>query len=131
MRWFRRRDVPPLGRKGEQIAVRFLKRNGLKMLARNYRSPTGEADLIVLDTTTRKAQGAETIAFVEVKTRSCDRYTDPESAVDTDKRRRIRKVSEYYLAHHPAEGYNVRFDIVSVVIQDQGKPEINYIQDAF
>ena len=128
---FRRRQPPPLGPRGEKLALRFCKRRGLKLLARNYRCPVGEADLILLDVSTRRRNGAETIAFVEVKTRSSNRYTDPQAAVNAEKRRRLRKVAEYYLAERGAEGFNVRFDIVAIVARDGETPEIDYIPDAF
>ncbi len=120
-----------LGPRGEKIARRFLRKAGLKILAHNYRCPEGEADLIVLDTSTRRTLGAETIAFVEVKTRSCGRYTDPQSAVDADKRRRLRNVAGYYLAARGGRAFNVRFDIVAIVLGEAGPPRIEHIQDAF
>jgi len=128
---FRRRRKLPLGRLGEKLTRRFCRRSGLKILACNYRCPVGEADLVVLDASTRRQGGAETIAFVEVKTRRSDRYTDPQAAVNADKRRKMRKVADYYLATHDAEGFNVRFDIAAVVIRDGGEGEINYIPGAF
>ncbi len=134
---FRRfgKDRTPLdpGRAGETLAARFLKRRGLKILARNYRCPAGEADLIALDRTTRKTDRAETICFVEVKTRRTDKYTTPASAVDADKQGRLVNVARYYLAHHPAEGYNVRFDVLCVVYDPDGKQRarIDYIPRAF
>jgi len=128
---FRRRAQTPLGPTGERLAGRFLRRRGMKILARNYRCPAGEADMIVLDATHRRQHGAETIALVEVKTRSTDRYTDPQAAVNDDKRRRLRKVADYYLATHDAEGFNLRFDIVAIVIRSGQKPRIDYIPEAF
>lgn len=128
---FRQTTQPELGQRGEKLAVGFLKRRGLKLLARNYRCPSGEVDLIMLDRSTRPSSGAETIAFVEVKTRSSDRHTDPQSAVNADKRRRMRKVANYYLAGRDCEDLNVRFDVVAVVVRDGLKPEISYIPDAF
>jgi len=118
-----------LGRRGEKLAARHLKRRGLKILARNYRCPAGEVDLIALDPT-NKHLGAETIAFVEVKSRSSDHYTDPESAVRADKQRRIRKVAGYYLQRRRVEGYNIRFDIVAVVF-DGDRPTVRYTPNAF
>ena len=102
----------------------------MKVLAVNYRCPAGEADLIALDTATRGSLGAETIAFIEVKTRARDQYTDPAAAVDRDKQRRINKVADYYLARHDADDLNVRFDVVSIVL-GAGKPRIDYLEDAF
>lgn len=119
-----------LGARGERIARNLLNRQGLKILAENYRCPSGEVDLIALQGATREIP-AETIIFVEVKTRSGDRYTDPSSAVDGDKRRRVQTASRYYLRTHATEGYNVRFDIVSIVIQPGETPRVEHIVDAF
>lgn len=121
----------PLGRRGEGLARRFLKRRGMKILATNYRCGAGEADLIVLDPATRKDLGAETIAIVEVKTRSSDKYTEPQSAVNADKRRRMKRIADTYLITHHAEDYNLRFDIVAIVIRENEKPQIKYIPNAF
>ena len=77
-RWRRTGSSGELGRRGEKLAAKALKRAGMKILARNYRCPAGEADLIALDRSTRRQSGAETIVFAEVKTRSSDTYTDPE-----------------------------------------------------
>ena len=120
-----------LGARGERLARRWLKKRGLKILATNYRCPAGEVDLIILDRSTRKESGAETIAIVEVKTRSSDLHTAPQSAVDAEKRRRLQKVANYYLATRDAAGCNLRFDIVAVVIPPGGKPEVTHIQAAF
>ena len=120
-----------LGRRGEDLAARHLKKHGLKILARNYRCPVGEADIIALDTSTRKDCGAETIAIVEVKTRSSDAYTDPASAVNADKQRRMRKVARYYLAGRDAADFNVRFDVVSIVARQGQDPDVRHIPGAF
>jgi putative endonuclease len=122
-----RRDAR-LGRRGEALARRCLKRRGLKILAQNYRCPVGEADLIALD---RSGRYGETLAFVEVKTRRSDRHTDPQSAVDADKQRRLRRIADYYLNRHDADGLTVRFDIVSVVMPEGEKPRVEHIADAF
>lgn len=120
-----------LGRRGERIARKTLRKHGLEILAENYRCPDGEADLIALDPSTRKESGAETIAFVEVKTRASDRYTAPASAVNADKRRRMKKTADYYLRTHDADGFNVRFDIVSIVIRPGQEPQVQHIPGAF
>ncbi len=113
--WPFRRQMP-LGQRGECLAVKTLKRKGLKLLARNYRCPHGEIDLIMLDRSTRKLDQAETIVFVEVKTRSSDKYTSPQTAVNAAKRKHIRKSAHYYLSRRNSQGYNVRYDIVAIVI---------------
>ncbi len=70
----------------------------MKVLARNYRCPVGEIDLIALDRHPACGPFGPTLVFVEVKTRGDDTYTDPESAVDAEKRRRIKKAAAYYLS---------------------------------
>lgn len=120
-----------LGAAGENLARRFLKKAGLKILAANYRCPVGEADLLALDVSTRRRCGVETIVVVEVKTRSDDHYTSPEAAVDARKREKLRKVARYYTAARDAREYNVRFDIVSIVLRPGEKPQIKHIIDAF
>ena len=77
-----------LGAKGEKLAVKYLKKQGCKILERNYRTPFGEADII--------AQYGEEIAFIEVKTRESLRYGTPAEAVGVNKQRRYRKIAEFY-----------------------------------
>lgn len=116
-----------LGKRGEKLASKFLRKQGCKILARNYRCPTGEADIVALDKN-------DTLVFAEVKTRSSDFHTDPQSAVNADKQRRLRNVAKYFLNARKCEDLNVRFDVVSIVIRDSGhdnKPKIEYIKDAF
>ena len=103
----------------------------MKILAANYRCPTGEVDLIALDLSAPSPDGLETIVFIEVKTRSGNRYTDPQSAVGRDKQRRIRRAARYYLAHRDTQGYLTRFDIVAIVLAPPAEPKIKHIVAAF
>lgn len=112
-----------LGRRGEKLAARCLISAGCSILARNYRCPAGEADLIALH--------GDTLVFAEVKTRSSDRYTDPQAAVDGQKRRRYRRVAEYYLRRTGRDDLAVRFDVVAIVVGPDGSPRVNHIVDAF
>ena len=125
------RPEKTLGRHGEKLAARALKRKGMKLLATNYRCPSGEIDIIALDRSTRRDSGRETIVFVEVKTRSDDSYNTPESAVNASKRRQIRKAARYYLSHHPTDQYAVRYDIVAIVAPRDSKAQIKHIAGAF
>ena len=126
---FRRRNTPEaLGPRGERIACRHLRQQGLKILARNYRCARGELDVIALDPA---GEHGETVAFVEVKTRTSDRYTDPESAVDAAKRQRIRRAAADYVSRTGAGDLNLRFDVVSVLLRDGQKPEVRQIPGAF
>ena len=128
---FRRKSRPGLGSRGEDLAKRFLARRGLKILARNYRCPAGEVDLIVLDSCTGSASQLGTIVFVEVKTRSSDRHTAPSSAVNSYKRKKLRSAASHYIGNHSAEGYNIRFDVISIVCEDGQPPRLEHIPEAF
>ena len=110
---------------GETLAARLLKRKGMKILGRNYRCPVGELDILALDKKT------DTILFVEVKTRNDDRIVHPASAVNGEKKKRIRKIAQYYLGTHPAADYSARFDIVTVLLLDDEKPRLEHIENAF
>ena len=112
-----------LGDRGERAASTLLKRTGHRILARNYRCPAGEIDLITLD-------GA-TLVFVEVKTRSSNEFADPEQAVDLRKQKHIVRAAECYRQTKGAQTYPCRFDVVSVVMQPNGRPKAHHIRDAF
>ena len=94
-----------LGKKGEQLVEEYLKKQGCKILKRNYRTPFGEADLIVED--------GDEIAFVEVKTRESFAYGTPAEAVGLSKQKRYRKIAEYYWMR-TGEEPNARFDVAEV-----------------
>jgi putative endonuclease len=126
-------DTGQMGALGEKLARTHLREKGYKILAQNYRCPAGEADLVALAPPRKKesAASAGTIVFVEVKTRNSDLYTDPHAAVDQAKRRRLAAISRYYLAGRKTDGYDVRFDVVSIVIPPDSQPRVNHIEDAF
>jgi putative endonuclease len=112
-----------LGDRGERAASTLLKRQGHRILARNYRCPAGEIDLITLD--------GNTLVFVEVKTRSSDAFADPEQAVGHRKQQRIIRAAECYRQFKGAQAYPCRFDVVSIVMQPNGRPNAHHIRDAF
>ncbi len=94
------------GRWAEKTAERFLKKKGMKLLARNYRCKFGEIDLIMLDD--------DFIVFVEVKaTRSFG--LDPVTHIDRAKKRRIVRMAKHFIAINRLEECPARFDVVSVV----------------
>jgi putative endonuclease len=125
------RRKKPLGQRGEDLAAKRIRRGGLKILARNYRCPAGEADIIALQKPAAPADGEGTIVFVEVKTRAGEQAVLAESAVDARKRRQIANVARYYLSHHADGQFSARFDVVAVIIPPQGKPQVRHIADAF
>lgn len=111
-----------LGKQGEDLAVVFLKKNGYKILARNYKTKLGEIDIIALD--------KGTLCFVEVKTRNSDRFGAPAEAVSSFKQRQISKAALCYLKEKKLLERKARFDVVSVVYSNE-KPQLELIKDAF
>jgi len=96
-----------LGAWGEDLAAAFLARCGYRVLARNYRIPGGEIDLVV----TRDGL----VAFVEVKTRGPGTLDDPAAWVDGRKLRRLRRAAGRWLAEHPGMAKaGCRFDVVAI-----------------
>jgi putative endonuclease len=114
-----------LGRLGERLAARHLRRNRHKILYRNFRAKRGgEVDIVCRD----KSCGE--LVFVEVKTRSSTDFGRPADAVNMEKQRLISKGALAWLRLLDNPDIVFRFDIVEVVIRD-GKPEFNVIRDAF
>ena len=120
-RFWHRTGPQALGRRGEREAARFLKRRGYHILNRNYTCRAGELDIVAAD--------GETLVFVEVKTRSGDAAGYPENAVDRRKRVQITRAARHLLARIDADPA-CRFDVVSVVLDGQGK-HIEHFIDAF
>ena len=112
-----------LGLEGERLAEAFLRRSGLKTADRRYSTPVGELDLIMRD--------GSTIVFVEVKTRSSRQWADPEEAVSLPKQRKMARCAQWYLRHKRCEDRPCRFDIVAVILPEDGEPEIEHLPDAF
>lgn len=79
-----------LGKFGEEISIEYLRKNGYKILARNFRMGRyGEIDII--------AEKEEILTFIEVKCRATCKYGNPAEAVTLAKQKKIKKVAEYYL----------------------------------
>jgi putative endonuclease len=111
------------GRIGEDLAHRYLRRNGCTIVARRYRpnSGGGEIDLV--------AWQGEALVFVEVKTRSSAEFGTPDRAVDAEKQRYLAHAGRDYARRAGVEWEKVRFDIVSILLTRP--PQIDWIRDAF
>ena len=107
-----------LGRKGEDIACRYLKKNGYKILKRNYKTPFGEADIVATSPNGYTC-------FVEVKTRETDAFGLPAEAVTRAKQRRYRQMANFWCAVLREE-VPIRFDVASIF-----EGEIEYYENAF
>jgi len=111
-----------LGDRGEDLAAVLLKKQGYKIMERNYRTPLGEIDLI--------ARHGKVLVFIEVKTRASARFGAGQEAVHYGKQARYRKLAEYYLKQNRLGEIAVRFDVVGILWQD-GKPQVEVIEGAF
>jgi putative endonuclease len=112
-----------LGRWGETLAAQFLTQQGYLVIERNYRTPYGEIDLIV--------QKADTLVFVEVKTRSTDAYGLPETAVTDQKRQHIISAAEAYLQAQQNQNRLWRIDVIAIRrFRDSTQPEIVHFENA-
>lgn len=114
-----------LGRKGEEIALKYLTDKGYELIARNYRFKRfGELDLVMRD--------GKYLVFVEVRTKKNTAHGTPIETVDYAKRRQIEKMARLYMTKEkvPEDTY-CRFDVVGIVIPNSEEPQIEHIQDAF
>ena len=111
------------GRRGEDLAHRFLRRQGFIIVARNYRLASGEAEADLI------AREGEDLVIVEVKTRETAEYGAPERAVDPEKQRHLIRVGREYARKTDTAWEHVRFDVVSIVMGD--KPAITLLRSAF
>ena len=111
-----------LGKKGEDLALRFLKKNGYRIFERNYVCKMGEVDII--------AKEKDTLVFIEVKTRTSTAFGPPQLAVNSAKQMQLSKVALYFLKEKGIEDVKARFDVVAILLGPKG-PEIELIRDAF
>ena len=112
-----------LGRKGEQVAEKFLRGIGYKILARNYRCARGEIDLVARD--------GDTMVFVEIKGKSTGSFGSPLEAVTVRKRKRIVFVANQFLTSYRLHHVPVRFDVVGIKWGGGGDSECVLVKDAF
>lgn len=114
-----------IGAKGEKAAAVYLKKQGYKIICKNFSSSHGEIDII--------AEDKNFLVFVEVKTRkniedNFKNYGRPGEAVDKTKQKHIVSTAKVYLSKHHSDK-ELRFDVIEVYYDD--KIKINHIEDAF
>ena len=116
-------DRARLGRTGEKESERFLRRQGHKIVCRNYRCPAGEIDLITLDD--------RTIVFTEVKTRADRERANPEDAVNFVKRRHLIASAKCFIQQTRSQNRAYRFDILALTVNGKGGLDIEHFKSAF
>jgi len=116
------RERLELGKRGEDLALKKIKRLGYKFITRNYRCPLGEIDIIARD--------GDCLVFLEIKTRKGRSTGYAKEAVDKRKRRQISKVALTYMKVNDCYDERARFDVVAINI-NEGNEEIEIIKNAF
>jgi putative endonuclease len=124
-----RRPSPPfestreLGRYGENVAERFLRRQGYQILCRNWRSGRWEIDLI--------CRHRKELVFVEVKARRETRFAEPGDNVHAAKREKITRAAAAYVRQLGRTQVYARFDVVEVIVQAGRKPVCRILPNAY
>jgi putative endonuclease len=112
-----------LGRRGEDLAARYLESGGLVVLSRNWRCPQGELDLVLTD--------GRKLVVCEVKTRTSTHYGTPAEAVTDEKAHRIRLLTRRWLTSYRVGWCEQRFDIISILWPPGSPPRIHHLKGAF
>lgn len=113
-----------LGRWGERKAVKYLKGKGYTVLALNFRCKAGEIDAVM-----STPEGV--VVFVEVKSRRKEGVYRAIDAVNKKKQRKIAAVAKYFKKRYNCSDLPSRFDIVTVILDENRKPKITHYENAF
>jgi len=120
----KKKTTLPTGRLGESLAAEFLTRRRYVIVAKNYRKPYGEVDIIARD--------GDTLVFVEVKTRQSLEFGSAFEAVDGRKQRQLCRIAQEYLQSHGLLEAPARFDVIAVRLDNDNRPvAIDHIKNAF
>ncbi|MES2617904.1 MAG: YraN family protein [Bacteroidota bacterium] len=111
-----------LGKQGEQLAKEHLIASGYSILSLNYRFQKAEVDII--------AKIGDTYVFVEVKTRQTEAFGLPETFVSNKKQQLFAKAAEAYCDENNHTDIDIRYDIISVII-NQFEKKVEHFEDAF
>lgn len=108
-----------IGKIGEDLAVKYLEQNGYKILERNFECRQGEIDIIAIE--------KEEIVFIEVKTRTNQKYGKPIDAVNQTKQKHLIKSVQYYIYNRHLEDEFIRIDVIEIYMYGN-KYRINHIK---
>jgi putative endonuclease len=108
-----------LGRFGEDLAVRYLREQGMEILDRNWRCEHGEVDVVARD--------GDCLVICEVKTRVPSRFGDPVEAVTGAKAMRLRRLAGAYLSAHACGAGRVRVDVIGILCPPGGPPVLRHV----
>ena len=109
------------GQRGEALAAAYLRQKSYDVIERNWRCSVGELDIVAMD--------KEILVFVEVRTRTGQRFGSAEESVTPAKQRRLIELAQSYLQTLDAPTPSWRIDVVAVQF-GRGAPQINHIENA-
>ncbi len=125
-----------IGLRGEQEAVRYLRKRGYKIIAHRERILRGDIDIVALD--------KRTVVFVEVRSKTSTEHGHPAETIDARKKQRICMLANAYIQQHRLEAYSFRLDVVTVLFSNSKEvqnrwlfwhsddsPIIEHFQNAF
>ena len=110
------------GRKGEQLAIDFLKKKGIEIIAKNVRTEYGEIDII--------ARHNAELLFIEVKTRYTKEFGEPETAITHQKRKHMINSARAYLMENYEKDPVWRIDVIAINMNKKGKSTIRWFKNA-
>ena len=113
--------IHSLGQRGEQLAAEYLKRQDYTILATNWHCKNGEIDIV--------AQKADTLVFVEVRTRRSESTEGAFESITPRKRSRMMAAAQAYVAAHELDHADWRVDMIGIAIPKRGAPIIEYAED--
>ena len=113
-----------VGERGEDLACAELARQGMQIVARNWRCGIGELDIVALERT----PGRQTLVFCEVKCRTGLGYGDPLESITWAKVRKLRQLAAQWLADHQVPADRIRLDAVGVVILPGQPPRLTHVR---
>jgi putative endonuclease len=111
------------GKSGEDLAVSCLRKEGYRIIERNYRTKLGEIDII--------ADCKGCVCFVEVRSKNSLAFGSPEDTIIKKKQHQITKAALLYIKRHKLEDRSCRFDVACVEGVSGARPEIRLIKNAF
>jgi putative endonuclease len=106
------------GRIGEELAVEYLREQGYRIVARNFRCRVGELDIVAMD--------GDALVFVEVRSKRSARHGTPAETVNAAKQHRLARVAGVYLSRRRPRFDSCRFDVIGIT---DGR--VQHIRDAF
>jgi len=112
-----------LGHRGERAVCAYLERQGYKILETNWTCAAGEADIIAYED--------DELVFIEVKTRMSLVAGFPEDSVGRAKRKRYENIALSYLSTHDLLSGRIRFDVIALVVVNEGHAALRHHRDAF